>query len=158
MFDKIKLSLKAICKIDNWWDYFLDYLGLKKGYIIYKIGNKKIKTRAGTIDKSIITELVLEDKYFPEWLKLKNDAVVVDLGAHIGIFSVLIDRKVYAVEPDKDNFKMLLEQTKMNKSDIVPLKIAVSDKRGPVKLFTGRHSARHSIEREREKSIILLEL
>jgi len=149
---KIKIGLIAIARINNWWDYFLDYFHLKKGYIVYRIRNKKIITRAGTIDKSIITELVLTDKYFPSWLKLKPDALVIDLGAHIGIFSVLIDRKVYAVEPAEDNYKLLLEQINLNKLDIKPFKIAISNEKGRMKLYRGRHSARFSlIEREEEE-------
>lgn len=150
MLKKLKLSLRAFFRIGNWWDFFLDYLNLKKGYVIYKIADKKIKTRAGSIDKSIITELVLEDKYFPKWFSLKKEAVVVDLGAHIGIFSVLINEKVFAIEPSSDNFSLLLENVKMNKSNVVPLKIAISNESGWTKLYAGRHSARYSlIERER---------
>ena len=111
LIKKIKLGLKTFSKINNWWFYFLDYLGMKEGKIIYKIGKNKIKTRAGTIDKSILTEIILTEKYFPKWLKLKKNPIIIDLGAHIGIFSVLINSKfptsqVYAIEPEKNNFNL----------------------------------------------------
>lgn len=150
LFKKAKLSLKCFLIITNWWDYFLDYFGIKKGYLIYKIGNKKIKTRAGSIDKSIITEVVLKEKYFPKELNIKEGSIVIDLGAHIGIFSILIGSKfknvkVYSVEPDKYNFKLLLEQIKINKCNIKPFKLAISNKNGRAKLYLGKHSARPSI-------------
>jgi len=150
---KLKLSLRAVARIDNWWDYFFDYLNLKKGYITYKIEGKKIKTRAGTIDRSIFTEVALENLYFPSWLKLRENATVVDVGAHIGIFSVLVSSRitggrVYAIEPCKDNFNLLLEQTKINDFDILPFNLALTNKAGKMKLYSGSHSARGSLLRE----------
>ena len=153
---KIKLSLKAITKIKNWWDYFGDYFGLKKGEIVYRINNKKIKTRAKTIDKSIFTEVALEELYFPEWLNLKEGVTIIDAGAHIGTFSVLINTKtknakVYSIEPNKDNYKILVEQTKLNHDDIRAFNIALSDKEGKMKLYGGNHSARCSLLRKEGK-------
>lgn len=142
--NKIGLSIRALRRIDNWWDFFLDYLGFKKGYVKYRIKGKSITTRANTNDKKIITEVALTDKYFPKGLNLSKEAIVVDLGAHIGIFSVLIDRKVYAIEPDKDNFRLLKIQSLKDKK-IIPLNFAVSDRKEKIKLYKGRHSARHSI-------------
>lgn len=150
---KIKLSFRAIQKVTNWWDYFADYLGLKKGDVIYDIGGKKIKTRAGTIDKSIFTEVALEELYFPKWLKLSDNATVIDVGAHIGIFSVLASAKfkggnIYSIEPSKENFEMLKEQEKLNNGGIQPFNLALSDKQGRMKLYGGEHSARGSLLRE----------
>ena len=159
---KIKLGLKAFTKINNWWDFFLDYLKLKKGYIIYKIGDKKIKTRARTIDKAIITEVVLEELYFPKLLKLPDNAIVIDVGAHIGSFSVLIHNKmkngqVYAIEPSKQNYELLLDQIGINDLKIKSFKIALSDKKGKMKLYEGNHSARGSLFREEGKNFEIIE-
>ena len=95
---KIVLLFRAIKRISNWHEYILDYLGFKKRDIIYSIDNKKIKLRGGTIDKTILTEVLLTNKYFPEWLKFSRGDIVVDAGANIGIFSVLVDADiVYAI-------------------------------------------------------------
>jgi FkbM family methyltransferase len=149
---KLKLSMRAISKIENWGDYFLDYLGLKRGEIIYKIDGMKVKIRAGTIDKSIFTEVILGELYYPKWLELEDSPVVIDVGSHIGTFSLFISNKnnaiVYAIEPNKDNFKMLQEQIELNKLKIIPFNLALSDKKGEMKLYSGRHSARGSILRE----------
>ena len=40
---KLKLALKALFYIKNWWDYFLDYLGLKKGLMILRFKDKKVE-------------------------------------------------------------------------------------------------------------------
>ena len=153
---KLQLVFKAINQIDNWGDYLGDHLNLKRGFIIYNIKGKRIKTRAGTTDKNIITEIVLTDKYFPEWLRLENDGVVIDLGAHIGIFSVMVNRKVYAIEPNKENFGLLSENIKLNHNNITPIKLAISDKNGKETLWNGVHSARNSLTRiETENSEVV---
>ncbi|MBS3076433.1 FkbM family methyltransferase [Candidatus Pacearchaeota archaeon] len=110
---KIKLGLKAFTKINNWWDFFLDYLKLKKGYII-------------------------------------------------GSFSVLIHNKmkngqVYAIEPSKQNYELLLDQIGINDLKIKSFKIALSDKKGKMKLYEGNHSARGSLFREEGKNFEIIE-
>jgi FkbM family methyltransferase len=63
----------------------------------------------------------------------KND-VFIDIGAHIGKYTLRIARivgaqgKVLAIEPDPDNFRALLEAIKMNKfGNIVALNVAAYD-------------------------------
>lgn len=152
---KLKLSLRAIKKIKNWKDYFLDYLGLKNGKIIYEINNKKIITRAKTIDKSIFTEVVLGELYFPEGLIFKENPIIVDVGAHIGLFSLTANSKtenskIYSIEPNSKNYNILLEQIEINdlNGKIIPFKIALSDKDGKMRLYSGEHSARGSLTRK----------
>ena len=151
---KLRLSVRAVSKIDNWWDYFFDYLGLKNGYVTYSINGKKIKTRGGTIDKSIFTEVALEELYLPEWLDLGESATVVDVGAHIGVFSVMAssiigEGKVYAIEPSRKNFDLLIEQVRINDDKkIIPFNIALSNKKSKMKLYSGKHSARGSLLRD----------
>jgi len=150
---KIKLSGTALFRIKNYRDFFLDHLGLKKGEIIYQINGVKIKTRAHTIDKSIFAEVALGDIYSPKWLRLKEDATIIDVGAHIGIFSIIAASKarkglVYAIEPSKENYSILLDQIKMNNVNIKPFNIALSDKNGAMNLYSGKHSARGSLLRK----------
>jgi len=153
---KIKLSVKAISKIGNWWDYFLDYFGAKQGKVIYNIEGKKIITRAKTIDKSIFTEVALEELYFPKIkeFNFSSNPIIIDVGAHIGLFSILIDSKVknsqiHAIEPNSENFNILKEQIILNSmKNISAYRVALSDKKGKMKLYSGEHSARGSLLRE----------
>jgi len=150
---KLKLILRAINKIDNWTDYILDYLGFKSGYITYTINDTKLMVRANTVDKSILTEILLEGSYFPKWLKLAEDSVVIDIGAHIGIFSALVSKrvskgKVYSIEPCKDNFDILCKQKELGNGNIIPFNLAISDTEGRLRLNHGRNSARGSLVRD----------
>jgi FkbM family methyltransferase len=71
----------------------------------------------------------------------KNPKIVLDVGAHIGILSVKFAKmykkvKIYAIEPEKGNFKKLITNIKLNKLEktIYPAKIALLDRSGITKL------------------------
>lgn len=161
-FKKIKLGLKAFREIENWQDFFLDYAGMKKEDFILRTKKGKIKIRRGTNDKKIATELILNNPYFPKWFNLKEDPTIIDIGAHIGMFSVIAatkfpKSKIYSIEPSKDNYKLLLENVEMNELKNVKLfNMALSDKEGEFILYKSPNSARHSLVREEgvEKEIV----
>ena len=65
--------------------------------------------------------------------QVKKGMVVFDIGANIGMYSLLLsdlvgdDGTVYAFEPDPDTFLMLLDNIKLsNKNNIIPVKVALS--------------------------------
>ncbi len=67
-----------------------------------------------------------------EWLKGKH-GVFYDIGAHIGKFSFAAERegmRVYAFEPHFENFRTLCHNVLINKSNVVPLPIAICSKTG----------------------------
>lgn len=55
--------------------------------------------------------------------------VIVDVGVHIGVFSVKVARKfkhakIYSIEPEKNNFQKLIINKKLNKlKNILPYKL-----------------------------------
>ncbi len=89
--------------------------------------------------------------HFEEWLHLlnKND-VVIDLGAHIGLFSLAVSRHVchvYAVEPEPENYGYFLDNIERNQLDnITPIKKVISSHKGETLLNVSYCSpARHSL-------------
>jgi len=73
---------------------------------------------------------------------VKKGDVVMDIGANIGIYSLLLAKivgnkgKVYSFEPDPKNFKILKKNIGINKyKNIIPIKKAISNKTGKTKLF-----------------------
>lgn len=73
----------------------------------------------------------------------KEDNVVIDVGAHMGFFSMKVAKsvkKLLAVEPDPVNFKFLLYNIQSNKLDekVAPIKIALGEKHG--KIFLDRNA------------------
>lgn len=67
--------------------------------------------------------------------EIKPGAVIIDIGANIGYFSILAgkllqgDGKVIAFEPEPNNFRLLKRNIKLNKmeANVIPLQLAASD-------------------------------
>ena len=78
---------------------------------------------------------------------LKDGDHVVDVGAHVGLYSLYFSKlvgeegKVYSFEPEINNFKLLLKNIKLNHlNNIYPKKIAISDRKGVGKLYLSQKS------------------
>lgn len=133
---KILLVIKTI---SNSKTAFLDKLGFIHGEVIYRIKGKKIKfiARGGTEDMAEIVVVLSGQEYDISQIDLPKNPLIIDLGGHIGTFSIFISAilknkcKIYAFEPDKINFKMLKQNLKINKITCVTAKnIAISDYKG----------------------------
>lgn len=110
---------------------------------IVKIPNGKLKVT--TKDTSVSLSLLAKGSYEPKETelvlkKLKRGDVFFDIGANIGYYTVLASKKVgprgrvFAFEPDFENFKQLSENVKLNKCKNVVLENkAVSDRNGRIK-------------------------
>jgi len=95
-------------------------------------------------DKTIARRLLLGcvwERYKTEIFKniLKKGMIVVDVGANIGYYSLIMaksvgkDSLVYAFEPELSNYDLLVKNINLNK--IVPVKKAIADKNGIVNLY-----------------------
>jgi len=105
------------------------------------------------------------DRFEIECLKqiIKNGDIVVDLGANIGYYTLILAQlvgksgHVYAFEPEPSNFEILSKNVKENKHDNVTLvQKAVSDKNSKIKLYVSkRNLASHRIfdAEDKRKSI-----
>lgn len=100
------------------------------------------------------------DRYEPSTTKLFKDTVkpgmvVVDIGAHVGYYTLLAAKqvgptgKVYAFEPEQDNHAILLKNIEVNGyNNIVATRMAVSNQQGISTLYvSGLDSGRHSMYR-----------
>lgn len=100
----------------------------------------------GQQDKEILETEIIKDRYrMPKQMK-----VAIDIGAHIGGTAMLAAQRgamVYAYEPNKENFKMLVENVKLNHFEkrIKCFNQAIAAERGKRQLYlndanTGCHS------------------
>jgi len=99
-------------------------------------------------DKYVGQRIALE-KYEPYETDLiqrqvKNGDVVVDVGANIGYYTVLLAqkaKKVYAFEPDSINFEILEKNIKTNNlKNVVAIKAAVGSREGKLKLYKSKEN------------------
>ena len=92
--------------------------------IIEEQTNKTIEEQNPQIYKEIFKENLYQTT--PEELK---DATVIDIGANIGCFSIFAStnkaRKIYAIEPNLENFKQLLINC-LSHDTITPINLAIS--------------------------------
>ena len=151
---KIKNAIIVVKIIKNWPVIFMDYFNLiKKPYLIKFRNGVKYKVRPKTFDKYIISEIWCHKGYIQIGFQIKDSDLILDIGAHIGVFSIFASRqvkngKIYAFEPAPENFEMLRENIELNKAkNIIPFNKAVSDKNGKREIYfssnpadTGGHS------------------
>ena len=101
----------------------------------------------------ISDEIFVLGKYTRKFLAIKRGDVVVDIGAHIGIFSIYANicdaLKIYAYEPDPENFNLLQKNTKANKiKNIIPSQYAVTDKVGNIDFYVHANSGGNSVYKQ----------
>lgn len=87
----------------------------------------------GEADAIVIAGIWLAKYYNPDEFEIKDGSIIVDIGAHIGAFSVFASTynkkgKIYAVEPVNKNFH-LLEKNIVNNNikNIEPINYAISN-------------------------------
>jgi len=118
MASKISASFRVIKLLKNFPIYFADYFHLKKGIILYRLRNGiRYLIRAGTTDRFIINEIWLHKIYSPKGFEIKKQDVVVEVGGHIGVFTIYAAsraKKVYVFEPSPENFSLLSKNIKIN--------------------------------------------
>lgn len=117
----------------------------------YTVDDCKIIIRPRTIDGYIINEIFENNDYAPVNKKIElNNGVFIDLGAHIGIFSVWANlnyspAKIICIEPFPDNLRLLDQNLSLNNVDAKIIPKALSNDHSDIKLRkvpfnTGGHS------------------
>ena len=97
--------------------------------------------RSRTADRTVIKEVWARKIYERHDFSIQENDTVVDLGAHIGVFSVLAAKRathgtVYAFEPVKDNYEVLLSNIQLNGiKNVVAENKAISKEAGQSKLY-----------------------
>ncbi len=131
---KIKNILEVLKIVKNWSTYFTDYFHLiNSSHTVYRLKNGiSLMVRSGSNDRVIFNQVWLNNVYLPNGFEIKDDDIVIDIGAHIGLFAVLAafyakKGKIYAFEPVKENFELLNENINQNKiTNILTYNKAVS--------------------------------
>jgi FkbM family methyltransferase len=156
----IKSFLKIIKTFKNWESYLLDFWMKKEGDLTYYGRDGAVyPIRALTDDHYILSEICVHDIYTPKGFELNEGDVVLDIGSHIGIFSIYASKKkakVYSFEPTKANYDRLTSNIEKNNLNNVSLfNLAVSDKKGQASFFVcneKKFNARHSLYDPGKKS------
>ena len=152
---KFKIIFGMIFLYRNFFRVIFDRLNIssKVTSIYYLYDNVKYKCRSHSDDFSIINELYIFKAYLSKKDRSNKVKTIIDLGAHIGIFSIQAAKlfpnaKIYAFEAFEENYNLLKENIALNNMNrqITPECIAVSsDSNKKLTLYlqdssTGGHS------------------
>lgn len=123
---------------------------------IARAGAFEVAFRAGTADEWVIDHSFDRDIFFsgmPEY-QPKEDDVVIDIGAHIGTFSLLAATKspkgrIYAIEASRETFCYLRANIALNGlQNIDATQVALTDKTGTTTLFHDEGNWGHSVMKQ----------
>ena len=138
-----KLS-STVSTVSNWPAVVADKLGLQKEIVYhFNLGYKLIcRNRSTDINEAVVVASGIE--YPPQYLKLRDGDVVLDLGANIGSFVVYVHKlnegvnyRGFAAEPFTENFELLKRNLTLNKiSNWQASQVAISNKDGDVFIDT----------------------
>ncbi len=135
-------AVRIIRLYRNWFEIISNHFRADKGTSELTLWNgTRYKIHPGSTDMGLIREIHSQNIYRIQKGEIGNSSVVIDIGAHIGVFSVFAATQaenvtVYSFEPDPDNFQLLLRNIQINhlESRIRPFNLAVSDTVVPRKL------------------------
>jgi FkbM family methyltransferase len=100
----------------------------------------RVAVRAATSDFTVARSIFVHLNYLPEGMEIPENAVVVDVGANIGCFTIQAAQRatsgrLFAYEPEPGNFAMLRENVSRNGFDRVrTFQAAVADREGEMSL------------------------
>ena len=154
ILNKFRRLAKWVHLLRNWHLKILEHYGFIQGQdVIYQLRNGlSLKMKAGrqNSDSLILWDIYINRPYTQHDFRIKKDDIVVDIGAHIGIFTTyaaLHSKEVYAYEPVPSTFSYLVENVKLNKfSNVFLYNYAVSDRHKKLPIYmakgsSGSHSA-----------------
>lgn len=149
----------------------LDSVGRRApGRVTYRLRNGLDMTvRSASGDVSILYETWVLDSYSPPEFHLPPDAIVLDVGAHVGTFAVRAAHEsprghVYAFEPTSENSALLRENIARNRlTNLTVVQAAVGAKPGRATIAlddanTGMHSLYASTSGKRAEEVEVVTL
>ena len=144
--------IRNMAAFQNWYMLYAGRYGfLRKEIELIHRSGIRIKLRPGTDDLRIVKSNFVKKNYTRDFVPITRDSIVVDVGAHIGSFSIMAARsayKVLAFEPEPNNYRMLKKNMELNHLENMSIfEMAVSGISGYQDIYTyqGGSSADYSL-------------
>lgn len=119
----------------------------KKTYIQQFGKNTNLKMRTNLYDRWAAYEVWELEEYKDDQIKIDPADIIIDIGGHIGAFSVWAARqapngRIYSFEPNGENHSLLLENKLLNHlTNLEVFNVAVSDRDGEASFFNSESSS-----------------
>jgi|TARA_B110000467_G_scaffold139976_1_gene139717 FkbM family methyltransferase len=144
-FEKLNILIQSTRIIKNWYILPLVYFNLiNKPTVQIKLKNGIniiLRVDKKSSDLDILIEIFVEKAYFHEGFEIQNEDIIIDVGGHIGIFSMYAAQfckagKIFCFEPLPDNFQILKSNVmKNNLENIFIENSAISNKNHNLKFY-----------------------
>ena len=160
-FSKLQIFLNSRKIFKNWYIYPKVYYKLiNDTFVIFRTKTDlRIKIRVRSTDLMALTNVWMINEYDIEDFEINVNDTVIDIGAHIGLFSLLVSQlcktgKILSFEPVRENFDLLVSNLKLNHiENVLPFNMAVSKNLDKLNLFLNDDQSAHSIFPKSSKSI-----
>ena len=160
-FSKIQIFLNSRKIFKNWHIYPKVYwqLGDDKFAVFETTTDLKIKIRVKSTDLMALTNVWMINEYDVDSFKINQNDNVIDVGAHIGLFSLLVSQfcktgKIFSFEPIRDNFDLFVSNSELNHiQNVFPFNVGISKNSGKLNLFLNNDQSAHSIFPKGSESI-----
>ena len=114
-FSKLRLLLNSRKIFKNWYIYpNVYYKFTKNKFVVFETKtNLKMKIRVNSTDLMALTNVWMTREYNVENFNITENDTIIDVGAHIGLFSLLVSQfcksgKIFSFEPTRENFDLLV--------------------------------------------------
>ena len=160
-FSKLQIFLNSRKIFKNWYIYPKVYYKLiNDTFVIFRTKTDlRIKIRVRSTDLMALTNVWMINEYDIEDFEINVNDTVIDIGAHIGLFSLLVSQlcktgKILSFEPVRENFDLLVSNLKLNHiENVLPFNMAVSKNLDKLNLFLNDDQSAHSIFPKSSESI-----
>ena len=160
-FAKLQVFLNSRKIFKNWHVYPKVYYKLiNDKFVIFETRTDlRIKIRVRSTDLMALTNVWMIDEYDIEGFEINTNDTIIDVGAHVGLFSLLVSQfckagKILSFEPVRENFDLLVSNLKLNHIDnVLPFNMAVSKNTDELSLFLNNDQSAHSIFYKSSESI-----
>jgi len=160
ILEKINIILKLTKVFKNWHTFPGVYLKLTKNETVIFETKKgtKMKIRVNSTDLMALINVWAVEEYSNEEFKINNSNTIIDIGGHIGLFSLYIAEKyksvkIFTFEPIEENYDLLKENIKINNfNNIYPKNIAVSNNNSNITIFLSDDQSGHGMYKKTSKT------
>ncbi|MEW6722593.1 MAG: FkbM family methyltransferase [Candidatus Micrarchaeota archaeon] len=139
---RLRGAVNIVLRVENWHEYLLDFLGMRSGAAEIRLRNG-ISFSVSPTDRSHkwgIAEVWCAEAYTPPGFGISERDVVVDIGSHIGAFTVFAASKarkgaVVGIEPFRESHTLLKRNLARNSLRAKTLRLGVSGRRETRRLY-----------------------
>jgi FkbM family methyltransferase len=146
---KMLNAFGIIIEVENWEEYARWFFKMppKDDFIKLRNGIKHRIRKHDDADRWVVNEVWIHKPYTPAGFEIKENDTVIDIGGHIGAFSMFAAMhakkgKVLSFEPFPESYELLKENITLNRfTNIKMINLGVSSGRGTRRIYINKEGS-----------------